>query len=78
MAKDRPGPLHQLGYTPIGSHSVRDLEVWLRCQAQEASVLGQVIVPGYRTIDLLADLSEIAEAIDDEALDAQVEANRRD
>ncbi len=63
---------------PAGSHSVRDLEVCLRAHAQKHAVLGQVIVPGYRTIDLLADLSDIAEAIDDEALDAKVEADRRD
>ncbi len=63
---------------PAGSHSVKALEVCLRAHAQKHAVLGQVIVPGYRTIDLLADLSEIAEAIDDESLDAQVEANRRD
>ncbi len=63
---------------PAGSHSVRDLEVCLRAHAQKHAVLGQVIVPGYRTSDLLHALSEIADAIDDEALDTQVETNRRD
>lgn len=63
---------------PAGSHSVKSLEVCLRAHAQKYAVLGQVIVPGYRTIDLLADLSEIAEAIDDEVLDARAEASRRD
>lgn len=70
MAERRAGPLRTGN---IGSWSLIDLLVWLRGQG----VPGNEVVPGYRVIDLTRDLSDIAEALVDEEIEAREEEERK-